>query len=299
MVVGGFGFCIIALMEEQLKQLEEQLNGFIDELMAALPRGKFEREAIAAMWAREIRAGAKSADDGRLFAPDQYTLSMHPKDYDALTKFDSTPHSRLSDALRDSLSASEYRLSREPHITLATDPTLDRAQIRVIAWRSSDPAKEAPRTEDAEQAEMPPPGAFFIIEGSQHFPLDRPLINIGRRLDNHLVLEDPHVSRRHAQLRVRGGRFVLYDLNSTAGTRVNGKRIQDSVLQPGDVVTLATVQLIYNEDVEGPPDITPQYKPPFKPGADRDQVTPLDLSTIELHEADKATHDLGADASSV
>lgn len=288
----------MSLMEEQLKQLEEQLNGFIDELMAALPRGKFERDAIAAMWAREIRAGAKPSDEGRPYAPDQFTLSMHPKDYDALTKLDTTPQTRLSDALQRSLSDSEYRLTREPHITLATDPTLDRAQIRVIAWRSSDPVKDARTADDNEEAETPPPGAFFMIEGSQHFPLDRTLINIGRRLDNHLVLEDPHISRRHAQLRVRGGRFVLYDLNSTAGTRVNGKVIQDAVLQPGDVVTLATVQLIYNEDVEGPPDVTPPYQPPFKPDADRDKVTPLDLSTIELDPTDESTHEFGQNPSS-
>lgn len=288
----------MAEMEEQLKQLEEQLNGFIDELMAALPRGKFEREAIAAMWAREIRAGSKSAEDGRPYAPDQYTLSMHPKDYDALTKLDTTPQTRLTDALQSSLAGSDYRLSREPHITLATDPTLDRSEIRVIAWRSSDPVKESPPADQDEETETPPPGAFFMIEGSQHFPLDRTLINIGRRLDNHLVLEDPHISRRHAQLRVRRGRFVLYDLNSTAGTRINGKAIQEGVLQPGDVVTLATVQLIYNEDTEGPPDVTPPYKPPFKPDADRDRVTPLDLSTVELGGPDEPTHEFGHDPSS-
>ncbi len=299
MVVEGVGFCIMTLMGEQLKQLEEQLDGFVDELMAALPRGKFEREAIAAMLAREIQAGSKMTENGPPFAPDQYTLSMHPKDYDALTKLDTTPQTRLTDALRTSLMAAQYRFTREPHITLATDPTLNRAQIRVIAWRSSDPVKEAAETDDKEAAESPPRGAFFMIDGSQHFPLDRTLINIGRRLDNQLVLEDPHISRRHAQLRVRGGRFVLYDLNSTAGTRVNGKSIQESVLQPGDVVTLAMVQLIYNEDEAGPPDVTPQYKPPFKSGADRDQVTPLDLSTIEMKPSEEITHDFGEEPSTV
>lgn len=285
----------MAVMDQQLKQLEEQLDGFVDELMASLPRGKFEREAIAAMWAREIRAGARQMEDGRSFAPDQFTLSMHPKDYDALTKSDTTPQTRLTDALRDSLLAADFRLTREPHITLATDPTLNRAQIRVIAWRSSDPVKESAEPAEKEATETPPPGAFFMIEGSQHFPLTRTLINIGRRLDNQLVLEDPHISRRHAQLRVRGGRYVLYDLNSTSGTRVNGKQIQECVLQPGDVVTMATVQLIYNEDESGPPDVTPPYKPPFKPDADRDKVTPLDLSTIELDRPDDPTREFGED----
>jgi hypothetical protein len=184
-------------------------------------------------------------------------------------------------------------LAREPHITLATDPTLARGDVRVITWHSSDPILEARRAaqEDDQVTETPPEGAFFMIEGSRHFPLDRTLINIGRRLDNHLVLENPHISRRHAQLRVRGGHFNIHDLNSTAGTRVNGKQVQEWTLRPGDIVTLATVQLIYGEDPSGPPSVTAPYTPPFTPEADRDRVTPLDLTTIEqpIKKTDKLT----------
>jgi pSer/pThr/pTyr-binding forkhead associated (FHA) protein len=287
----------MSLMDGQLKQLEDQLQEFIEELMSALPKGKFERDEIAAQWAREIQAGTKTDEHGQLFAPDQYTLSMHPKDYDALTKIDHIPQTRLTEALRASLKAAQFQLTREPHITLATDPTLRRAQIRVIAWRSSEPGQQSSELAEAEDTETPPEGAFFIVEGNQHFPLDRILINIGRRLDNQLVLEDPHVSRRHAQLRVRGGRYVLHDLGSTAGTRVNGKQIQEWVLRPGDVVTMATVQLIYSEDKEGPPDMTPPYKPPFKPDIDRDEVTPLDLTTIEFDDSEKTTRKISGDPS--
>jgi hypothetical protein len=280
----------MSLMDEQLKQLEDQLQEFIEELMSVLPRGKFERDEIAAQWAREIQAGTKTDKQGRPYAPDQYTLSMHPKDYDALTKIDHVPQTRLTEALHASLEAADFHFTREPHITLATDPTLRRAEIRVIAWTSGEPGHEVAEAAKDEETETPPEGAFFIVEGNQHFPLDRVLINIGRRLDNQLVLEDPHVSRRHAQLRVRGGRYVLYDLGSTAGTRVNGKQAQEWVLRPGDVVTMATVQLIYSEDIEGPPDRTPPYKPPFKPDVDRDQVTPLDLTTIEFGDDDETTN---------
>jgi hypothetical protein len=79
--------------------------------------------------------------------------------------------------------------------------------------------------------------------------------------------------------------------------RVNGKQVQEWVLQPGDVVTLATVQLIYGEDLKGPPDVTPPYKPPFKPDIDRDKVTPLDLSTIEMDKIDLGTQALDANHS--
>ncbi len=276
--------------------LIDQLQPFIDELLKAIPKAKYPRAEVVAQWANEIQSGAKQGEGGHRYAPDQYTMSMHPKDFGGLDQDGNGPHSNLMDALRASLESGGYKLMREPHITLATDPTLERSAIRVIAWHSSDPAM-GPAEAEEPATETPPEGAFFIVDGSKHFPLDRPLVNIGRRLDNHLVLEDPHISRRHAQLRVRGNRFIIYDLNSTAGMRVNGKKVQEWVLRPGDVVTLGTVQLIYGEDLKGPPDVTPPYKPPFKPDIDRDKVTPLDLSTIEMDDFDLGTHNLDPDPS--
>ncbi len=284
-------------MQEQAQRLGQLIQGFLDEFLAAVPRGKFARPEIAAQWVNEVLASAKQSEAGTVYAPDQYTVSLHPRDYEALTKLDHISQTKLSTALKLALEGAQLSLTREPHITLATDPTLPRGEVRVIAWHSSDPIIEGERVAQVEEetTEVPPVGAFFIIDGSRHYPLERTLLNIGRRLDNHLVLEDPHVSRRHAQLRVRGGRFILYDLNSTAGTRVNGKKIQEWILQPGDVVTLATVQLIYGEDPSGPPQVTPPYKPPFKPDIERDRVTPLDLATIE--QPTKDTEKLDGDPS--
>ena len=50
-----------------------------------------------------------------------------------------------------------------------------------------------------------PPNAYFAVEGGKTYPLDEAVINIGRMLDNHLVIDDPRVSRHHAQLRAVDG----------------------------------------------------------------------------------------------
>jgi hypothetical protein len=287
-------------MQEHPPLLRQRVQNFVEHFLAAMPGGQFARADIAEQWVNEVMVSAKRSETGPVYAPDQYTLSLHPKDYEALTQKDHLSQTKLSASLRLALEGAQMSLAREPHITLATDPTLALGQVRVIAWHSSDPILEAKRVaqEDEEVTETPPEGAFFMIEGSRHFPLDRTLVNIGRRLDNHLVLENPHISRRHAQLRVRGGRFTLYDLNSTSGTRVNGKRVQEWVLKPGDVITLATVQLIYGEDPSGPPPVTSPYTPPFTRDVDRDRVTPLDLTTIEqpIKKTDKLKDELDSDS---
>ncbi len=123
--------------------------------------------------------------------------------------------------------------------------------------------------EESLQDNTIPENAFLIIEGVKVFPLKEPVVNIGRRLDNTLVIDDPRVSRSHAQLRAINGRFVLFDLNSTGGTFVNGQRTGQSVLYPGDVISLAGVAIIFGQDNPPPrPDLA-NTSPFNEAGADR------------------------------
>ncbi len=110
-------------------------------------------------------------------------------------------------------------------------------------------AQEEPLSEesDLEDPARIPEDAFVIVDGIKVIPLSQPLIRIGRRLENNLVLDDPRVSRTHAELRAINGRYVLFDLNSTGGTFVNGLRITQSVVYPGDVISLAGVNLVYGQ----------------------------------------------------
>jgi pSer/pThr/pTyr-binding forkhead associated (FHA) protein len=61
---------------------------------------------------------------------------------------------------------------------------------------------------------------------------------IGRSRDCDIPVEDPNVSRRHAELRFEDGRWVIADLGSTNGVKVNGRRVENSALEPGDEVVL-------------------------------------------------------------
>lgn len=111
-------------------------------------------------------------------------------------------------------------------------------------------------TGNLEETGTLPENAFLIVEGVKVYPLSQTVVNIGRRLDNQLVIDDPRVSRNHAQLRAIKGRFVVFDLNSTGGTFVNGQRASQSVLYPGDVISLAGVTLIFGQDNPPPrPDL--------------------------------------------
>jgi hypothetical protein len=159
---------------------------------------------------------------------------------------------------------------------LASYPTLSRRDVRVIAWHSTDPlefTKALVREPGSSPSRPLPKGAFLILDDGSHFALDRPVINVGRRIDNQIILEDEHVSRTHAQLRIRDSRFVLFDLGSTSGTKVNGRKVKQHILRAGDVITIAGLRMVYGEDPGGPPDTATAYTPPFPPRPAGDQRT--------------------------
>jgi pSer/pThr/pTyr-binding forkhead associated (FHA) protein len=78
--------------------------------------------------------------------------------------------------------------------------------------------------------------------------LTEQVITVGRVSDNTLQIEDISVSSHHAELTLKGEDYVLRDLGSTNGTRLNGKDAveeQDYPLQDGDIISFGKVPAVY------------------------------------------------------
>jgi pSer/pThr/pTyr-binding forkhead associated (FHA) protein len=88
----------------------------------------------------------------------------------------------------------------------------------------------------------------YLIVISEVYKITGALTNLGRKLDNHVVLNDPRVSRNHAQIRMVDSQYILLDLNSTGGTKVNNKKISKSVLYSGDTISLAGLEIKFVQD---------------------------------------------------
>lgn len=134
---------------------------------------------------------------------------------------------------------------------------------------------ETPETDDAI-----PENAFLIIEGVKIHPLKESVVNVGRRLENQIVIDDPRISRTHAQLRAIKGHFVLFDLNSTGGTFVNGQRTSQTVLYPGDVISLAGVTLVFGQDLQREDRM--ETSPLGEEGANARPTVTMEKSTIDV-----------------
>jgi hypothetical protein len=120
----------------------------------------------------------------------------------------------LAQVLRESAHEAGLQFKEDPVIKLAGDNSLPLEDFRVVA---SDPdaggqtdvfaVEERIVREDAHTT-----NAYLILDGFQTYPLGGRVVNIGRRLGNHIVIDDPRVSRSHAQVRAVRGRYVLIRL---------------------------------------------------------------------------------------
>jgi hypothetical protein len=242
-----------------LKEIEKRLQALIEiDLPGIIPGVKVDDVIIQKM-AAAIQINTITLEDGSLMAPNIYTLLLHPDTLPAWQE------KKILHVLLNSITtvASEagLRFSVTPSITLSSDVNLTVNDANVVASHRAEPMADTNATpqnnsDAADENESIPENAFLIVEGVKVFPLSTSVVNIGRRLDNQLIIDDPRVSRNHAQLRSIKGRFVVFDLNSTGGTFVNGQRTSQSVLYPGDVISLAGVSLIFGQDNPPPrPDL--------------------------------------------
>ncbi len=236
-------------MNLKLEKLEARIRELVEiRMVSLLPGQKIEQETIQQL-ANAMHANIVEKS-GTKTAPNIFTLIVPPGETDHWQ------NARLLETLKETLQIvgreTDLEFAAPPTLSVAADASLAAGQVRVIASHKVDhlgPTNAIAQNPSPDTDENKiPENAFLIIDGRKVFPLNGLVINIGRRLENQLAIDDPRVSRTHAQLRAIKGRYVVFDLNSTGGTFINGQRASQSILYPGDVISLAGVSLIFGQD---------------------------------------------------
>lgn len=241
-----------------LREIEPRLQQLIEvDLLKVLP-GKRVEDIIIQKLAVVVQQYRDVKQNNLASMPNEFTLSMHPesaKEWADQNLLAVVLHSLVTVAHEAGI-----KFTIAPALNIRTDENIPIKDVEIKASHRMEAMAETNatplQTGNLEDTEKIPENAFLIVEGVKIYPLNQAVVNIGRRLDNQLVIDDPRVSRNHAQLRSIKGRFVVFDLNSTGGTFVNGQRTSQSVLYPGDVISLAGVALIFGQDNPPPrPDL--------------------------------------------
>ena len=277
-------------MKLRLEQLESRLQALIEvRLVSVLPGFQVEDLVIQKL-ATAMKSSLVEDVDGKKLVPNVYTLIVSPNNVERWQQ------PQLLEAMINSLKIvgeeAGLKFSAPPTISIVQNLQQEESLVDVVAshqleatanTRGMTPLSEASRKEARGSL---PQDAFLIVDGVKVFPLSETVINVGRRLDNQLVIDDPRVSRNHAQLRAIKGRYIIFDLNSTGGTFVNGQRTSQSVLYPGDVISLAGVPLIFGQD-NPPPRLDLADTSPFEEVSGERPTAFLERKTGKVDDQEK------------
>jgi predicted component of type VI protein secretion system len=107
-------------------------------------------------------------------------------------------------------------------------------------------------------------GELVPLGGGDPIPLLKPELSVGRRESSDIVLRFPNVSGRHCELCLVEGYWIVKDLGSSNGTKVNGTRVTEQRLAPGDKLSVAKHDFEINYE---PAKLGAAGKPVEKPSA--------------------------------
>lgn len=256
-------------MSSQFDRLENRLQAFIENSLSRLPWRHNNQPRLAAPLIATVRTQLELETRSNDPLPDCLNLFMHP---DNCSAWESHLEwvAWLKQVLLDMTADSGRSFGREPEIRFIPDSGIGLTNLRlVLTFQDVHVSSTAVLTAEADPLEPQPSdswtGPYLILESSKTYPLTNPVTNLGRREDNDLVVSDPRVSREHAQIRIIHGECVLFDLNSTAGTFVNGRRVTNHNLRPGDVIAIAGVSLIFGQESPAAPRNTGTSPAQLKP----------------------------------
>lgn len=259
----------------KIARFEALAERLVEGTFARLFAGRLSPLQVATHLTRAIEDHQALSPEGIPQAPTHYWVYLYPEDCDALAIEQPTIEIELARHVTELAAQAGLELRVTPMIQVLPDKKLEPHQVHVEArlmlqesdsldktheFKSTTATPPQPQAngeiEEANgkvEAMIAPPGRpFLILEGRRHVNLLQATMAIGRALDNDVIIEDPRVSRHHAQLRRRYGRYVLYDLGSSGGTQINGYPVEECVLHAGDVISFAGVQVIYSEDPPTP-----------------------------------------------
>ncbi len=220
---------------------------------------------IARKLAKEMDAH-RTASVSRTYVPNQYTVWLSTEDKERLEGYERSLEQELSTYLLEHARRHDYALLTRPAVKLEGDERLRLGEFGIQTRLVKPPARQGEAPEQGEQGHtmvysVPPKQTKSRKRAAAHltetkaivsledrrYVLDGPTAVLGRSRECDCVLNDPNISRRHAELR-RGptGDWQIVDLGSTNGVKVNGRQVDTSRLSPGDEVVLGTIRFTFD-----------------------------------------------------
>lgn len=247
-----------------LKNLEAKLGGLVEGAFSRAFKSRVEPVELARKLAREMEE-SKQVSVSRVYVPNHYRVFLSPQDREQFESYEPALRKELSDYLLEHARAERLALTSRPAVEFMTDERLSLGEFGIQAQQLGEPEDEpaspaaaaAPSQgdfghtmvyspdRDARRLEPEPvaPSRAVLAGAGRRTVLSGGRVLIGRSKDCEITLDDANVSRRHAELRPKGDSWMVADLGSTNGIKVNRQRVDQAVLRHGDQITVGLTEL--------------------------------------------------------
>jgi hypothetical protein len=250
-----------------LRNLEAKIAGAVEGAFGRAFKSRVQPVELARKLAKEMDDN-KTVSVSHTYVPNEYAVYLSAADREQFHNYEGALQKELSDYLLEHARREGLALVTRPRVALETDERLRTGEFGIQAWMS-DAAEEAasgapaptpaadhghtmvyspdraPRVLETPLPKQQPEHRALLVSDGKRTIVSGDRMVVGRSRGCDLVLDDPNVSRRHMEVRRDRAGWVAVDLGSTNGVKVNGRRVEEAPLEPGDEIALGISRLTF------------------------------------------------------
>lgn len=167
---------------------------------------------------------------GRRIVPNHFQFHISPRDHAGFADIEAALVTELGEAAREHAREEGYHFMGPVSVSLMVDENAKAGRFSIVSGMREAAGGGGVGT--------------LVMPGGERLPLAGHVVTVGRLPESSIPLNDANVSRRHAEFRAAGRNFVLADLGSTNGTKINGTRvIGEQTLTDGDIISFGGVHI--------------------------------------------------------
>jgi hypothetical protein len=251
-----------------LRTIESKLESLFEGVFGRAFRTNVQPVELARKLAKEMDEH-KNVSVSRIYVPNEYTIFLSAEDRAQFEGYEDQLKGELADYLSEHARREGYVTLTPPRVSFETDDDLELG-VFGIATKMNQPAggdrsapveaeagatmvyKPAPQaTEAASPVELGVQREVAVLEwNGEHKEITKRRVVIGRSRDADIRVEDPNISRRHAEVQQEGATWWLVDLDSTNGVEVGGKRVKRLKLEDGTRFVIGSTEITFSRELQ-------------------------------------------------